>query len=290
MKSYLKITMEGAATLLAASLSICAITAVADDSGAVLEPSTSRDITPQQFVHDASMTGAKEIRLGQVAIEKAQNSEVKKLATDLVNDHKQSQRELMQLCGDKGLKPSTQSSVRSDVQEFENEPLTGRGASRAHMSDTSTYGDVTISAYDEPYRTDWDRLLLDDQFTSGAKGGATRQLVLSMDAKTAEPARTHYSTRNEPPRSARSGVVIGQLPQQDVQNIQRIESLSGTEFDRAYIREMVNDHRKAVALYENARQDVQDPELKMFIDETLPTLREHLRAAEDLSRDLAAMN
>jgi putative membrane protein len=53
---------------------------------------------------------------------------------------------------------------------------------------------------------------------------------------------------------------------------------------------MVSDHRKAVALYENARQDVQDPELKMFIDETLPTLREHLRAAEDLSRDLAAMN
>jgi putative membrane protein len=62
----------------------------------------------------------------------------------------------------------------------------------------------------------------------------------------------------------------------------KLESLSGSEFDRAFAKMAVKDHEKDVKLFEKASQNADDSEVKAFAAKTLPTLREHLQQAKSL--------
>lgn len=64
----------------------------------------------------------------------------------------------------------------------------------------------------------------------------------------------------------------------------RLSKLDGDEFDREFMNVMVKDHHKAVDLFEKEAQSGADPALKGFAEKTLPTLRDHLKMAEDLAR------
>src|SRR5579859_1241823 len=63
----------------------------------------------------------------------------------------------------------------------------------------------------------------------------------------------------------------------------RLEKLSGEQFDRAYMSDMVKDHKKDVAEFARESQSSKDSAVKNFARETLPTLREHLKEAEKLA-------
>jgi len=62
-----------------------------------------------------------------------------------------------------------------------------------------------------------------------------------------------------------------------------LAKLSGKDFDRAYIADMVADHEKDVAEFEKAMQEVKDPDLQAWVSKTLPTLQEHLRMAKGMA-------
>ena len=62
----------------------------------------------------------------------------------------------------------------------------------------------------------------------------------------------------------------------------RLAKLSGPEFDRAYVDEMVKDHRKDVKDFQREADRAKDPDVKAFAAKTLPTLQEHLKQVEDL--------
>jgi predicted outer membrane protein len=70
---------------------------------------------------------------------------------------------------------------------------------------------------------------------------------------------------------------------EDIQAVQRLRSLSGSDFNRAYISAMVEDHRKAVQQFQWASQNLTDNELKQFAADTLPKLGEHLDHAQRLA-------
>lgn len=60
-------------------------------------------------------------------------------------------------------------------------------------------------------------------------------------------------------------------------DMQKISALSGDAFDKAYVKMMVNDHKKDVGEFQKESMSGADPELKAFATSTLPTLQEHLR-------------
>lgn len=66
----------------------------------------------------------------------------------------------------------------------------------------------------------------------------------------------------------------------------RLANLSGAQFDRAYMTEMVRDHEKDVAEFEKAAQSSSDPEVKAFAAKTLPVLQGHLKMAKDVEKSL----
>src|SRR6478735_4057462 len=63
-------------------------------------------------------------------------------------------------------------------------------------------------------------------------------------------------------------------------------SQSGAAFDRAFIDGAIADHEKDIALFEAEAKDGTDADLKAWAAKTLPTLREHLKAAQDLRSKL----
>lgn len=74
-----------------------------------------------------------------------------------------------------------------------------------------------------------------------------------------------------------------QMNAQHRQQTQRLSGLSGAEFDRAYITQMVQAHQQDVALFEQQSRNGGDPDLKAFATETLPTLRQHLQMAQNMA-------
>jgi putative membrane protein len=62
-----------------------------------------------------------------------------------------------------------------------------------------------------------------------------------------------------------------------------LKAMQGAAFDKAYAAQAVKDHKGAVALFEEEAKSGKDADLKAFANATLPTLREHLKMAEDLA-------
>lgn len=69
---------------------------------------------------------------------------------------------------------------------------------------------------------------------------------------------------------------------------ERLASLHGDEFDRAYAKQMVQDHEKAVALFRRQAQAEGQSNVKAFAQKTLPTLEGHLRMARELQPQVQA--
>ena len=60
----------------------------------------------------------------------------------------------------------------------------------------------------------------------------------------------------------------------------RLSKMSGAQFDRAYMKMMVSDHKKDVAEFEKVSKHAKDPDVRSFASEKLPTLKEHLEMAK----------
>lgn len=71
-----------------------------------------------------------------------------------------------------------------------------------------------------------------------------------------------------------------QLDSKHEKEMQRLQKLTGAEFDREYMKMMVSDHRKDIREFEHEARRGEDPEVKAFAEKALPTLREHLNMAE----------
>lgn len=67
---------------------------------------------------------------------------------------------------------------------------------------------------------------------------------------------------------------------------ERMKGMRGARFDKAYANAMIKDHRDTVALFEREAKTGSNEKVKAFAQETLPTLNDHLKMAEDLKSGL----
>ncbi|MGA9341078.1 MAG: DUF4142 domain-containing protein, partial [Rhodanobacteraceae bacterium] len=70
--------------------------------------------------------------------------------------------------------------------------------------------------------------------------------------------------------------------------VDRLQSKSGTDFDRAYAAKMKKDHVNAVALFKHEAANGTPADLQSFASTTLPTLKEHLKMAKELVHETGA--
>lgn len=71
--------------------------------------------------------------------------------------------------------------------------------------------------------------------------------------------------------------------------LHRLASLPRSDaFDNGYIRVVgIEDHRNAIALFEKARREVRDRDLRGYIDRSLATMRMHLQMAQGVLAGMA---
>lgn len=73
------------------------------------------------------------------------------------------------------------------------------------------------------------------------------------------------------------------LPADERAKVDKLGTLEGAQYDRAYADEVgVKAHKEAVALFDKASKNARDPDIKAFFAHNLPALREHLQMAEHL--------
>jgi putative membrane protein len=64
---------------------------------------------------------------------------------------------------------------------------------------------------------------------------------------------------------------------------QRLERLSGWQFDREYTQAQVTDHEKTIPIFQTEARNGQNPMIKNFAQNMIPVLQEHLAEAKILA-------
>lgn len=82
-----------------------------------------------------------------------------------------------------------------------------------------------------------------------------------------------------------------QLPQQMTDDhrdrVKKFQDMKkGNDFDKEYIDFMVEAHEEDIEKFESAQKDVQDPEIRQWVESTLPTLRTHRQQVEGIKNKL----
>ena len=135
----------------------------------------------------------------------------------------------------------------------------------------------------------------DFKFLEDASRGGMEEVQLGQLAtqKAANPAVRDFGQRmvndhnkaNDELRqlSAQKGAALPtQISHLENFRVEHLQKLSGADFDQAYVKDMVKDHRKDVKDFESAAKDLSDPDLRAWAQKTLPVLQQHLQAAENL--------
>ncbi|MES2419265.1 MAG: DUF4142 domain-containing protein [Bacteroidota bacterium] len=101
-------------------------------------------------------------------------------------------------------------------------------------------------------------------------------MMVNEHSKVNEELKTLAQTKN---------IALPATIDRDNQNIKDdLAKKIGKDFDKAYVDLMVKDHKDDIKEFEEAFEKVKDPDLKAFINKTLPTLRAHLRAIEEIQK------
>jgi putative membrane protein len=85
----------------------------------------------------------------------------------------------------------------------------------------------------------------------------------------------------------RKQIVLPQAMSQDHQDkVENVTEQSGLDFDREYIEEIISVHRDKVDDFESLSRDSDDPEIREFAINILPSLRMQLEKAERVENQL----
>jgi len=135
----------------------------------------------------------------------------------------------------------------------------------------------------------------DKDFVTSAARGGTAEVTLAQDGVThaanadvksfAQKLVDDHTKANQELMqfaSTRGVTTAGELEAKMKQTKERLMKLTGKSFDQAFLKQMVDDHTSTIKMFEDESKIAADPDLKSWVNKTLPTLREHLKMAKDL--------
>src|SRR5262245_25704861 len=68
--------------------------------------------------------------------------------------------------------------------------------------------------------------------------------------------------------------------------VDRLSKLSGPEFDRQYIRTMIEDHKEDLKAFQREAEKGKDPDVKQFAAKYVPMIKNHLEMAQTTGEQL----
>lgn len=84
-------------------------------------------------------------------------------------------------------------------------------------------------------------------------------------------------------KTRKVGVVAG-LEKETREKVQRLAKLEGAEFDREFLKSVIQDHKEMIALVDNQVAKGQEADIRRYAKDSLPGLRKHLTTAQELEK------
>jgi len=117
--------------------------------------------------------------------------------------------------------------------------------------------------------------------TQKADDGPTKTFAQRM-------IQDHMKTTGELKSLVSSGKVRAEIPagldSPHESMLDKLKSLSGTDFDKTYRSDQESGHKDAVSLFERYAKGGDNADLKAWASKTLPTLQDHLTMTEELNK------
>ena len=79
-----------------------------------------------------------------------------------------------------------------------------------------------------------------------------------------------------------------ELTPKQKETMEKLAKLNGADFDREYVKAMVEDHVKDVTAFDATAKGATDQDVKAYAAKTLPTLQEHLKMIRDIDAKMGA--
>jgi putative membrane protein len=135
----------------------------------------------------------------------------------------------------------------------------------------------------------------DNEFVMKAASGGLMEVELGRLAQQkASNARVkefgsmmvtdHSKANDELKALAQSkGITLtGTMTDEHQKHVKDLGEKTGADFDKAYMKMMVDDHKEDVDHFEDCSKDSKDADLKAFATKTLPVLQKHLADAKSI--------
>ena len=139
----------------------------------------------------------------------------------------------------------------------------------------------------------------DAAFAVEAASGGMTEVMLGKIAqeKAAGPAVKNFGTmmvtdhtkaNDELMALAKSkNITLPKVPDaKDQKVIDELSKKSGKDFDKAYVSDMIDDHKNDIKEFDKEAKNAGDADIKAFADKTLPVLKMHLQAITKINDDV----
>lgn len=144
-----------------------------------------------------------------------------------------------------------------------------------------------------------DKAFDDKEFVQLAASGGQFEVKIGEVAKTkaanelvrnfGEKLVTDHTKANEKLMTIAKAVQIegaDKMNEKDQKEFDKLNGLSGAEFDKAFMEKQVKCHDEAVKMFKRATTEAKNAEVKQFATDTLPKLEEHLKHAKEIQGQL----
>jgi putative membrane protein len=88
---------------------------------------------------------------------------------------------------------------------------------------------------------------------------------------------------------AKGMTLPGSLDAKQRKEIERLQKLSGPQFDQAYMKLMLEDHQQDIRVFRKEAQQGSDSDIRSFASATLPKLHDHLALAQGAAKTARAI-
>jgi len=135
----------------------------------------------------------------------------------------------------------------------------------------------------------------DAKFVLAAANGGMAEVILGKLAKEkavnakvkdfgAMMVKDHSKANNELKALAKSkGITLPDAIDKEEQKVKdELSAKSGADFDKAYVKNMIDDHKADIKEFEKAIKNLKDMDLKAFAVKALPMLKMHLETIQKI--------
>lgn len=224
-----------------------------------------------------SANNESEIRISEVAQQKAQNEQVKQFAQMMVDEHTKLGQQLQQAANEGG-QGQQRGTNNSGIQERN----PNRRNARENESGTDGTGRNPSSRSNDDASDDNNVAFQQEEQNNPELQGRLRNADQNADLHSGAAAGGHMRG------GSNAGVALHeQITEACTQSlIQALQSKNGAEFDKAYMGQQVLAHMETLDTLKVISQQASSPQLKQTLQQAQQSTQQHLQKAKDVMKQI----